>query len=89
VELISGLQDSEAERKEVEAEEEEGKLQAAAAWCEERKSKSSMTVLISPEWTAPPYVAASTSSKFICILICKFPHTKIRGRLIGICLLAA
>jgi hypothetical protein len=82
VELISGLHESEAERKEVEAEEEEeeeGKLQEAAAGFEGRRSRSSPTELISPEWTDPPYAVGSISSKFICILICKFPHTKVRG----------
>jgi hypothetical protein len=55
VELVSGLQGSQAERKDEEVEDEERKLQPPVAWYEfGRKSKSSTTEL--PCWL---YAAAA------------------------------
>jgi hypothetical protein len=66
VELISGLQESEAEWSEEEADEEEGKLEAPASWREFGRK--------STEWMAPPYAAGSTSSALMCMLICRFTY---------------
>jgi hypothetical protein len=71
VELISGLQESEAERSEEEVEDEEGRLQPPVAWYKfVRKSKSSTTELHG--WL---YAAAGSSSMFISMFICKNERT--------------